>query len=835
MNPGRWWATVLAVSTMFAALGPIIEASALADSNVLFIFDSSGSMKKKLASGETRFAVAQRAMADALATIPADVRVGLLLYGHRKAKDCKDIELVSPIGADDAATIAKTIKDLKPKGETPIAESLKQAARSFAALKGQANRIVLVTDGIEECKGDPCAAAQDVKDAGLDLVVDVVGFTLTDEQARAVQCISDTTGGKYYDAADVTGLTGALTQVAQAVAAPQPPARPNLLAAKQGGQLLSAPSDVWLATNDGKPDWVTWMRANDEGVYAFKDDMPATFDTFTVLVAGSDGGNVKEFELLAGNEGPTGTFQSIGTFSTQNVKMMKSPYQEFKFAPVTARYLKVRLVSNHGGDGYIGASEFQLFGELGGTVAPAQPAAAPAPAAINLLDTKQGGQLLSAPSDVWLATNDGKPNWTTWMRADDEGVYAFKVEAPATFDTFTVLVAGSDGGNLKEFELLAGNEGPTGAFQSIGTFTTQNIKLMRNPYQEFKFAPVTARYLKVRLVSNHGGDGYIGASEFQLFGELGEAGAPAQQAAAPAPVRPNLLDAKQGGQLLTAPNDVWLATNDGKPDWVIWMRADEEGVYGFKDERPATFDTFTVLVDGSGAGNLKEFELLAGNDGPTGAFQSIGTFTTQNIKLMKNPYQEFKFAPVTARYLKVKLVSNHGGDGYIGASEFQLFGELGEAGAPAQQAAVAPAPARPNLLDTKQGGQLLAAPTDVWAATNDGSTADALWMRANEEGVYAFKGETPATFDTFTVYIGGTGPGNLKEFELLAGDDGPAGTFVSIGSFTTQNMKIIANPYQKFRFAPVTARYLKVRLVSNHGGDGYIAATEFQLFGTLEP
>ncbi|HET6621132.1 MAG TPA: VWA domain-containing protein [Dongiaceae bacterium] len=847
MKPGKRRAINLVAVLVLAALGATFGASAYAESasNVLFIFDSSGSMKKKLASGETRFAAAQRSMGQALANIPPDVRVGLLLYGHRKAKDCSDIELVSPIGADDAPTIAKTIKSLKPKGETPIAESLKQAARAFAALKGQSNRIVLVTDGIEECKGDPCAAAQAVKDSGLDLTVDVIGFTLTDKQAQAVQCIADLTGGKYYDAGDVTGLSGALTQVAQTVAAPPPPSRPNLLDPKQGGQLLTAPNDVWLATNDGKPDRVTWMRSDEEGVYAFKDEQPATFDTFTVLVNGSDGGNLKDFELLVASDAPAGPFRSIGTFTTQNLKLMKTPYQEFKFAPVMARYLKVKLLSNHGGDGYIGASEFQLFGELGEGKPTAQPAAAQ-PAAANLLDPKQGGQLLTAPNDVWVATNDGKPDWTTWMRSEEEGVYAFKDERPATFDTFAVLVTGSGGGNLKDFELLAGDDGPGGAFRSIGTFTTQNVKLMKNPYQEFKFAPVTAHYLKVKLLSNHGGDGYIGASEFQLFGTLGEAGTPAQQAAAqPATAALNLLDPKQGGQLLTAPNDVWGATNDGKPDRVTWMRSDEEGVYAFEDERPATFDTFTVLVNGSDGGNLKDFELLVGDEGPTGPFRSVGTFTTQNLKLMKNPYQEFRFAPVTARYLKVKLLSNHGGDGYIGASEFQLFGILGEAGAPAQQAAAPsatmqqaaaqPATGAVNLLDPQQGGQLLSAPSDVWAATNDGSPADKLWMQANEEGVYAFKDDRAATFDTFAVYIGGSGPGNLKEFELLAGDDGPTGTFVSIGSFATQNLKILANPYQQFKFAPVTAHYLKVRLVSNHGGDGYIAASEFQLFGTLEP
>lgn len=211
---------------LLVSAGLLAAAEARAESNVLFIFDASGSMKKKLETGETRIAVAKRAMSEALGSMPPDVRLGLLMYGHRKAKDCSDIELVSPIGADDAGTIAGRIESVPAKGETPIADALKQAVRSFAALKGQSNRIVLVTDGIEECGGEPCAAAAAVRDAGLELKVDVIGFTLTEKQRQTVQCVADTTGGTYYDAQDVSGLTSALQEVQQQVVQAEPPPAP---------------------------------------------------------------------------------------------------------------------------------------------------------------------------------------------------------------------------------------------------------------------------------------------------------------------------------------------------------------------------------------------------------------------------------------------------------------------------------------------------------------------------------------------------------------------------------------------------------------------------------
>ena len=73
---------------------------------------------------------------------------------------------------------------------------------------------------------------------------------------------------------------------------------------------------------------------------------------------------------------------------------------------------------------------------------------------------------------------------------------------------------------MKELELLQGNESPTGAFESIGKFQTQNVKLFNTPYQEFKFSPVTAKYLKVTILSTYGNFPLSNVYQFQLFGVL---------------------------------------------------------------------------------------------------------------------------------------------------------------------------------------------------------------------------------------------------------------------------------------------------------------------------
>lgn len=102
-----------------------------------------------------------------------------------------------------------------------------------------------------------------------------------------------------------------------------------------------------------------------QGMYAFRDNRRATFDRFKMLIVGTSQFNVKDFELAAGDESPTGTFTPIGKFQTQDIKLFGDPYQEFRFDPVTAKFLRVRILSEWGGGStYPIVYEFQLFGHL---------------------------------------------------------------------------------------------------------------------------------------------------------------------------------------------------------------------------------------------------------------------------------------------------------------------------------------------------------------------------------------------------------------------------------------------------------------------------------------
>jgi hypothetical protein len=158
--------------------------------------------------------------------------------------------------------------------------------------------------------------------------------------------------------------------------------------------------------------------------------------------------------------------------------------------------------------------------------------------------------------------------------------------------------------------------------------------------------------------------------------DAGEVRTAAKTGAAPASrARVNLLSAEQGGVLLIASNERWAQVIDGKADTYAWAD-DGFGVFGFRDGRTALIDTLTVLVPAQAATNMRDFELFVGNQSPTGPFESIGRFSTQNMRMMDNPYQAFRFAPVKAKYFKLQSLRNHDNSTAASVHEIQLFGEL---------------------------------------------------------------------------------------------------------------------------------------------------------------
>jgi Ca-activated chloride channel family protein len=207
----KWFCAAAFVAATMVSPGTAQEGA----TDTMIILDGSGSMWG-VAGGQTKIASARSAVHTLLESWPPARKLGLMVYGHRRKGDCTDIETVAPVGAIDAAAIGKAVDDLSPKGKTPIADSLLKAASDLKSTESAAT-ILLISDGIETCGGDPCAVAKALKESGVNFTAHVVGFDVTDPAAKAqLQCIADVSGGIYRDAADADGLKDALEETAGA-------------------------------------------------------------------------------------------------------------------------------------------------------------------------------------------------------------------------------------------------------------------------------------------------------------------------------------------------------------------------------------------------------------------------------------------------------------------------------------------------------------------------------------------------------------------------------------------------------------------------------------------
>ncbi len=114
-----------------------------------------------------------------------------------------------PIAKLDRDRIVKTATRLKPRGETPLIHSILQTVGDLKAAGG--GSVILITDGEESCKGDAKAAAAEIQASGVNVTLNIVGFTLTGETVEAeLGALAGSTGGRYYSAQDGEQLSRAV-------------------------------------------------------------------------------------------------------------------------------------------------------------------------------------------------------------------------------------------------------------------------------------------------------------------------------------------------------------------------------------------------------------------------------------------------------------------------------------------------------------------------------------------------------------------------------------------------------------------------------------------------
>jgi len=242
-------------------LAGVAGAAKNQEGNMMFILDASGSMWGQV-EGKAKITIAKEVLVGLIENLPEGLNVGLVAYGHRRKGDCKDVEELVPLGALDKQNLIKKIKALSPKGKTPITLSVKKTAEKLKTLEDETT-VILVSDGKETCEGDPCALVKELRESGVRFVMHVIGFDVTAEERKQLECIAGAGGGTYYAAKNAGEFQMAANKVIE---------QPEFTAG-----LLNV-----TATKAGKPfaAWVYIYRSGEKKHLTYKDSTekrPASF------------------------------------------------------------------------------------------------------------------------------------------------------------------------------------------------------------------------------------------------------------------------------------------------------------------------------------------------------------------------------------------------------------------------------------------------------------------------------------------------------------------------------------------------------------------------------
>ena len=206
------------------------------------VMDYSGSMSRWIEQ-------AKRTMSSIIAQIPSTTKVGLRVFGQDNSglntapqmgtvtgtkkvngkiqviaksnrpnnsfNGCTATSKMVALSQANASSLIAGMNLAQIGGSTPMVFGMQQAvAEDFAGYdRTSPKKLILVTDGGENCGGDPCKFARDLMKQRSDIHIDVI---LVDSGSNKLSCLASTTGGHMYKVNDISKFSTVLTQSMQA-------------------------------------------------------------------------------------------------------------------------------------------------------------------------------------------------------------------------------------------------------------------------------------------------------------------------------------------------------------------------------------------------------------------------------------------------------------------------------------------------------------------------------------------------------------------------------------------------------------------------------------------
>lgn len=204
------------------------------------VMDYSGSMANCIEE-------AKRAMASIVSKISSETNLGFRVFGHDfngmnpnnsatlakvkqivKTKNgkykvqtkespvgktsgyCSATQAVAPITKANSANLLRGMNSVSVGGATPLVYALDRAVEEdFKLFRGQQKKIILITDGGENCGGNVCAYAKELASSHPEVHIDVV---LVQGRFSGLNCVASQTGGKVYNLDNLSDFSNVIQE-----------------------------------------------------------------------------------------------------------------------------------------------------------------------------------------------------------------------------------------------------------------------------------------------------------------------------------------------------------------------------------------------------------------------------------------------------------------------------------------------------------------------------------------------------------------------------------------------------------------------------------------------